>query len=222
MADQTRRLSLERSRRQSRPPVLPRPPRRIRCDAWTAVDDALLGQIAGTMTLRQATARINQRSRYHRTLDAVQARIYVLGLSQTAPGMSAAGICSLFRASPATVNRWLKAGVLTGDRTGAGRTSHWVFLDQDIRRFVHDHPLVYDRTRIASRRWRGEADVVWRSLGLISTCEAADWLGISVERLHYTLIKTGHIQTFRGRHPKRFWQLFVRRSDVMNLRERSA
>lgn len=220
-----RQAEAERARRwhaahgRPKPKPAPKPRRKsIRGDAWTAAEDQLLAQLAGTMPLAELLVWINQRSRFPRSRHAVQARACHLGISLQAPGTAATGICALFRASPYTVDRWLKAGYLTGRRLGTGRSSPWLFSDEDIRRFIRTHPLRYERSKISSSHWRAEAEVVWRSLGLITTQAAADYLGLSLQKLHEQLIRPGRLAAYRGRHPTRLWQYLVKRRDVMELR----
>jgi len=157
--------------RQRRGPARP--------DAWDPdAEDTRLAELVGHHTPKEI-AEIHRLDQIVRTETAVLVRIKRRGLSRWMVGYRLRDVERLFQFDHRAIHRrWLEPGLMVPTRTFNGRGTareNYVFTDDDLLRFVCDHPWAYERRRMRpveelprhlqaiARRLRTEAESVWRS-----------------------------------------------------------
>lgn len=183
---------------------------------WTPPEEAMLNRLAGTMTAREIAVEISKLGA-ERTVAAVRKRADEHGISIMVGGHNQACVRRIFDVSTKTVVEWTRGGLLIGRRNGTSRIAHWIFSDADVLRFIREHPLAYEWSKIKHAHFRSEAEIVAKRREWIPTTVAAEHLRMPYKIFHRHVIKAGLLETRTGPHPTRRWQVFVRRGDLHAL-----
>lgn len=112
---------------------------------WTATDDAHLEARLSAGRSLEVVARELHRSV---TACAVRAKRQQISLRSCRPGMSARQVALAMGVDAHKVTRWIERGHLRATRLGTARTpgqggDEWVITEQEIRRFLREHPTDY-------------------------------------------------------------------------------
>lgn len=189
---------------------------------WTAEEEALLRELAGTMSLADLAAKLSAFAGYPRTAEAVRIRAVRRGISLWRQGWSLRDVEALFRVDHRTIVAWwITPGLLTGERwAGRGPYESWLFTEAALRQFIVESGYAYNWRRMQPRHpLTALAEVTARRDPWVPYAEAARYVGIASSNLDRWR-RRGLVPTQRRFGTGKHGELFVRASDLPDIRER--
>jgi len=112
--------------------------------AWTPEEDAIIEENAGSRHVHWLSRRLK------RSTSSVVNRIKRLKLSRRwREGYTLRDLQLCFGIDHGGIDRWIRTGKLTGGRRGTDcARDAWCFTDEDLLRFIQDHPTEFSLARV--------------------------------------------------------------------------
>lgn len=178
-----------------------------RDNMWDEDEVKLLETLAGTMTAKEITARINREFLSERTEAAITVKAKTLGISlMVFSGYTLHQVVYKLGVAYDTVAKFIEKGLLKASQLhGAKLKGHWNIERNDLESFVREYPyLLGDRNRIRDRKLRDIAEFEFRKRPWVTRSKAAQILGITESTLA-NHVHSGRVKTIPEYTGKRVW-----------------
>lgn len=149
-------------------------------EPWTAAEELRLREFAGTVQVRDI-ARALSKGGVPRTVNAVNVRARMLGVSLWWEGYSQNQVVEAFGVTSHTVTLWAQAGLLkhtVWEGGGRSRFGQWHITEADLYHFVDTYPWAYDLKTMAPGVLRRRAEVATRADPWLTVDEVAAAIGM--------------------------------------------
>lgn len=185
--------------------------------AWSEDEIEYLVDHYGLVSLRHIARRLR------RTETAVKLKAKRLGINQKANFYSATLVAEVFGVDTKKVShQWIVDGLLRARRSPVRCGPHhvaWRVMDQDLERFIRQHPEQYDWRRMEPGPWRNIARATWERDPVLTAEQAARELGVNTATI-LRHINRGWMSATRVRCAGKHGSWRIRRSALEGFRVR--
>lgn len=174
-------------------PLRKRWKRLYRWSRWTAPEEQLLRDLAGTVELDEIVRRLNARFGTTRRMEGVRHRMSQLGLSARLRDLIPQHrVLILLGVGKPRLHVWIEAGWLRVAREHTGQGSDLLFHMKDLEAFVREHPEQLRGRTLSPGPLRAAADMANRRDRWFTVAEAATALGLHPDTV-WTKCRAGRV-----------------------------
>lgn len=120
---------------------------------WTLSEKLILESLVGSTT--QKIQEELKRLGYYRTLEAIDCRMVILGLTRIhEEGLNGSDVAKIFGVEQRTVSRWIIKGIMKGEKKSytcynpTGEPSQWFVTPREVKNFIKTHRGRYDLKKV--------------------------------------------------------------------------